>query len=113
MLSDGLVCQKQFLGVVSIGEYFLVRYQVVDAIMALLADHQAPLAHFVLAETIQITPPFVDRPGNQMMLGQPLPATTQLAVACLRVCFLSVLLMGFTHEALASLGVADVNGATP
>ena len=70
---------------VLVGEFLFLRYQIVDSGMAILADHEATLAHLVLAEAVH--KPFlrVNRPRDEMMLGQLLPTATQLAAGSAHV----------------------------
>jgi hypothetical protein len=64
---------------VIVGEFFFVRCQIVDSGMAILADHEATLAHFLFAEAAYVPFLRVNRPGDEMMLRQLLQTTTQLA----------------------------------
>ena len=76
VLPDGLVFQKQFLRMVLVGEFLFIWNQVVDSTVTFLADHQAPLTHFLFAEAVYISLFRVDRLGNEMMFGQLFPTVT-------------------------------------
>ena len=62
-----------------VGEFLFVRYKVVDSGMAIFTDHETPLSHFRFAEAVYIPFLGVNRPGDEMMLGELLPTTTYLA----------------------------------
>jgi len=64
---------------VIVGESFFVGYQIVDSGMAISADHEATLAHFLFAEPFHVCFFDVNSPGEEMMLRQPLKTITQLA----------------------------------
>ena len=71
MLPDGFVGKEQVFGVILVRQFFFVGNQVVDAIMAVLAQHKAATVHLFLSKPVQI--PFfgVNRPGYQVMLCKP------------------------------------------
>src|SRR5688572_11702996 len=77
MFSDRLVCEEQFLGVISFGKFFFVWYQVVDTVVTFFADHQAATAHILFAETVDISFLPVNGSGNEMVHRQRLLTTAQ------------------------------------
>jgi hypothetical protein len=76
MPSDGFIGEKQLLGVVFLGELLFVGYEVVDARVTILANHQAALVHFLFAKAISVALFSMHPSGDEVMLRHVLMTTT-------------------------------------
>ena len=84
MRANGLVLEECLLGAV-LGQLFFVRDEIVNARMALLTQHEAALAHLFFAEPIHKPLFAMNASGDEVMLGQTLGATAQLAALFSRI----------------------------
>lgn len=99
MLSDGFVGQEQLFRVVFLGEYLFVGYEVMDASVTILANHEASLVHLLFAEAVLEAFFAMNPSGDQVVLCQGLLTPAQLAVP-----IALLLLPSFHHEHLAKGG---------
>lgn len=74
MLANSFVGEEFFLGVVLIGERLFFRDEIVDAVVTKTANHESPLSHFFLAESIKIPFPPMNGSRYQMMKRERLGA---------------------------------------
>jgi hypothetical protein len=75
VLANGLVGEQSFPGAVFLGQFLLVRDEIVNAGMAFLTEHETPLAHFSFAKATYESLFAMNASGDEMMLGQALGAT--------------------------------------
>jgi hypothetical protein len=92
--SDSFVRQEQFLRVVLLGEFLFVGDEVMDARMAIPANHQASHVHVLFAEAVLEALFAMNPSGNQVMLRQSFLTTAQLAASIV----LFLVLGNFRHE---------------
>lgn len=67
--------EQQLSGMVLVGQFFFVGYEIMDARVTLLAEHEAALLHFLFAEAFAVAFFAVHPSGDQVMLRQA-PGTT-------------------------------------
>jgi hypothetical protein len=67
---DGFIGEKQLFGMGFVGEFLFVGYEVMDARVTILAEHETALVHFLLAKAISIAFFSMHASGNQVMLRQ-------------------------------------------
>jgi len=93
MPSDGFVGQEQLFRVVLLGEFLFVGYEVMDASVTILANHEASLVHLLFAKAV-LEAFFAMNPSwDQVMLRQAFLTTAQLAAPVVLL-----LIRSFCHE---------------